>query len=278
MRNITTFLKLSVKLSIICCAFTTVAQAQNLGRFAGGRSEGLSRASVTFRDAWSAQNNIAGSGFLEDIQIGLSHQNRFLVQEFALSHTALTVPTKVGSFSATASYFGFDLYNETTVGIGFARTFGKRFSAGLKAQYHSNFAQEATTQNQFFTLGFGVLAIPFDRLRIGLNVYNLNGATIGDAVYETLPTELDFGAAFDINPDLAILAEVNKAIGTPETFAAAFEYKLLEQIILRTGIRFPEVSNSFGLGMRFGNFQADASYSYAAVLGSNANLSLQYVF
>lgn len=278
MRNITTFLKQSIKLSIICFAFTSAVNAQNLGRFAGGRSEGLSRASVTLHDAWSAQNNIAGSAFLQDIQIGLSHQNRFLVQEFALSHTTLTIPTKVGSFSATASYFGFDLYNETTVGIGFARTFGKRFSAGLKAQYHSNFTQEATAQNQFFTLGIGLLAIPFDRLRIGLNMYNLNGANVGNEVFETLPTELDLGAAFDINSDLVILAEVNKAIGTSETFAAAFEYKLIEQITLRTGVRFPEVSNSFGLGMRFGSFSADASYSYAAILGSNANLSLQYAF
>lgn len=278
MRNITTFLKLFIQSCIIWLSLIPALKAQSLASFAGARAQGLAGASTTLVDAWSTQQNVAASAFLNQPLIGLSHQNRYFLSEFALSHGAFSLPTTLGTFSSTFQYFGFNLHNQTAIGLGFARKFGHRFSAGIKANYHLFYTAQASQQSRFLTFDFGLFSQVFERLKMGAHVRNLNGAAIGESLFEEIPAELRLGSAYNINADLDALLEVSKTIGKAEQYRFGLEYNLLSSLSLRTGVRVPDVVNSFGLGFNKKAFSADIAYSYANQIGSNANLSVQYAF
>ncbi len=252
--------------------------AQNMSAYAGARAEGLSGASLCNIDVWAAHHNVAATARLEQVGIGLSHQNRFLLREFALSHAALVYPTSVGSVNFAVMHFGFTHYNETRIGIGFARGFGSRLSIGLQVNYHHFFVAEASEQPRSFTgeLGFLVQALP--GLHIGVHLFNINQADLGDALHEQFPLQGRLGLQYALTDAVKTAIEVQKSLGIIERYALGLEYVLTKVFVLRSGIQLPHRSNSFGVGLCFRRFSADFSYAYRSDLGSNGNVSLQYLF
>ncbi len=266
-------------LALACSLFaSSYTGAQDLSAFAGARSEALSGASVCLEGVWAAHQNVAATAALDRMQLALSHQNRFLLREFALSHAAFVVPTSLGSFNLAAGYFGFDLYNEMKIGVGYARSFGRWFQAGLQFNYHQFYVSEASVQPRAFTLEAGILIQPVERFSIGLHLFNVNQAEFSEARQDALPVSGKLGALYALNEHVKLLTQIQKTIGREEMYAVGLEYEMLELVVLRTGLQLPNVSNSFGLGLVLRSFSIDLSYAYRDALGSNASASLQYRF
>lgn len=266
-------------LTCICCLVSLTILGQNLSDFAGAKSQAFSGAAVCVTDVWSAHQNVAASAFVTDYSFGVSHQSRFLVKEFALSHAAFVAPTSIGNFNLAASFFGFTQANETKIGAGYARKFGQIVSVGIQVNYQSFFVQEASEQSNLITAEAGFIVKPISRLSIGVHVFNINQARLGDALFEQIPVRGKLGLLYEVTDELNLLAEVRKPIGFDEQYAVGLEYELAQTVLLRTGVSFPTaLSNSFGLGLRFTSFSADFAYAYRSDLGSTASASIQYQF
>ena len=103
---------------------------------AGARSSAMGNASATQQDVWASFHNQAGLAFLKETVIGVSHEQRFMLNELSLNGAAFALPTKKnGTFALSVSYFGYKLYNEQKAGLAYAKSFGDKFSAGVQIDY-----------------------------------------------------------------------------------------------------------------------------------------------
>ncbi len=252
--------------------------AQNYAYFAGGRSAGLAHSSVAITDIWAGHHNQAALGFLEKTTVAISYENRFFLPDLALANAAFAYPSKLGTLGLSLSYFGFELYNESKFGLNYSRAFGKYFSLGLQVNYHSYYVSEGSGSPNSVTFEAGVLAKPVKNLNIGFHVFNPSSSFKNIETEERLPLIARLGAMYKVGDEIGITAEVKKSEGIEERYAVGLEYRIIEKIVLRTGVGLQPLNNTFGLGLDLGAFTADLSYEYAQVLGSNGNLSLQYAF
>lgn len=258
--------------------FPIFSMAQNYGYFAGARSASLAHSSVAISDVWAAHHNQAALAYLEKPSVGVSFEKRYFLSDLSLGNVAFAYPSKLGTIGFSVSYFGFDLYNESKFGLNYSRSFGKYFSFGLQLNYHDYYVEEGIGSPSALTFEAGVLAKPIKKLSLGFHIFNPTASTKNIETEERLPLIARLGALYQVGDDLMITAEVKKHENAKERYAAGVEYQLLEALVFRTGVGVQPLTNTFGLGLKLGWFTTDLSYEYAQVLGSNANISLQYAF
>ncbi|WP_417611381.1 hypothetical protein [Owenweeksia hongkongensis] len=252
--------------------------SQNYGYFAGGRSAAMAHSSVALSDVWSGLHNQAGLAFLEKPSFGLSYENRFFLNDLSLANAALAFPSKLGTVGLSLSYFGFELYNESKIGLNYSRKFGEYFSFGLQLNYHSFYVEEGNHDPGFLTFEAGILTKPIPKLSIGFHVFNPTNSYKNKETDQQIYPIMRLGALYQFNEEVALTGEIKKDINLPERYALGFEYYFIPELAFRTGVGIQPFTNTFGLGLDLGGFTADLSYEYAQTLGNNANISLQYEF
>lgn len=255
-----------------------VSISQNYAYFAGGRSSALAQSSVALTDVWSSFHNQAGLAYLENPVAGISYENRFLLKDLSLANAAFAYPTKLGTIGLDVTYFGFELYNESKIGLNYSRKFGKYFSLGLQLNYHSLYVEEGNYTPDFLTIEGGFLAKPIPKLSIGFHVFNPTNSYKNQDTEQKLSPILRLGGLYQFSDDVGLTGEIKKSIFLDERYSLGFEYRIVEILTLRTGVGLQPFTNTFGIGLNLQGFIADFSYEYAQTLGSNASISLQYEF
>jgi len=101
----------------------------------GSRSASMGNSSVTLSDVWSTHHNQAGLAGLTKPTIGFHHENRFIVKEYGLQSLAFVLPTNSGNFGISLSYFGYSKYNESKIGLGYAKKLSDKISFGVQLDY-----------------------------------------------------------------------------------------------------------------------------------------------
>ena len=75
--------------------------------FSGSRSNSLANASVCLSDVYAYHNNPANLSYIENVSIGISYENRFLLRELLNQSFAIAVPLKYGVLSFGGNTFGY---------------------------------------------------------------------------------------------------------------------------------------------------------------------------
>ncbi|TVQ90189.1 MAG: hypothetical protein EA393_06355, partial [Bacteroidetes bacterium] len=86
----------------------------------GGRAAGMGNAAVTLYDFWAISHNQAGLAKMQNIAAGVYFENRFLIEELNFGAGAVVYPTPSGVLGFNFTYFGFELYNESKLGLAYA--------------------------------------------------------------------------------------------------------------------------------------------------------------
>ncbi len=254
------------------------ASAQNYGYLAGARSAGLAHSSVALEDVWACHHNQAALAWLERPEMAISYENRYFLQDLAIGNAAFAYPSQWGTMGVSLSYFGFDLYNQTKIGLNYSRSFSKFFSFGLQINYESFYVSEGSRQTGTITYEAGIIGKPLRELNLAFHIYNPGNHFKNIETDETLPFIGRLGARYEFSPEVALTAEVRKQQELSERYSLGFEYRLMEILSLRTGAALQPLTNTFGLGFNFSSFHFDLAYEYAQILGNNATISLQYQF
>ncbi|MDZ7848650.1 MAG: hypothetical protein U5L96_18990 [Owenweeksia sp.] len=253
--------------------------AQNFSYLAGARSAALAHCSVAFTDIWAGHHNQAGLAFLEKPSTGISLEKRYFLHDLNLAQASFAYPGEWGSLGLSFSYFGFELYNQSKLGLNYARAFGKYFSLGLQINYHQFYVSEGSGNGGAVSFETGFIAKPIPKLAIGFHLFNPSKNYQNSQTNQRLPLIGRMGAHYKFSESTGLSIEVRKNMAAlREAYALGLEYAFLKNLWLRTGVGLQPFRNTFGLGLDFDDFTADLSYEYAQVLGSNANLSLQYAF
>ena len=242
----------------------------------GGRAAGMGDAAVTLYDFWAISHNQAGLARIQNSAAGVYLENRFLLAELSFGAGAFVYPTTSGVFGFNFTYFGFELYNETKIGLAYARDFGERISTGIQLNYHYTGIGEDYGNKGNLTFELGAIFHILPELSIGVHLFNPTRAKIGDFADERIPTIFKTGFGYEFSERVMVIAEVEKSVNLDPVFKVGVEYRITDPIYLRGGIGTNPTTNSFGFGLELGNLSIDLATSYHYVLGYSPQISFVY--
>lgn len=267
---------LLLQLSFLVYLFS-VASGDNFT--AGARATAIGDASITLSDVFSTTTNQAGLAFMSNYSVGIYSDRKFVnasINNFN-SAVALPISEKVGTFGLSANYYGYKYYNETKVGLAYARKFGPKFSLGIQFDYLRTTIFELGSKN-FFTFEMGFQYKPWKVLTIGAHVYNPIPYKVDKVYGEHLPTIMKFGLGYEPSPKVLLAAEYEQDIHYKPQFKGGIEYRVVKYFSLRAGVQTTPFSASFGFGVNVVGLNLDASASYHPVLGFTPQLAFIYSF
>ncbi|MFW5706600.1 MAG: hypothetical protein ACOC12_01655, partial [Bacteroidota bacterium] len=199
-------MKTSFTLLFILISFQSLKGANDNYLF-GGRAAGMGNAAVTLYDFWAISHNQAGLTKTEDMSAGVYFENRFLVKELNFGAGAFVYPSPSGVFGFSFTYFGFNLYNETKIGLAYARNFGERLSTGIQLNYHYTGIGEDYGNKGNLTFELGVIFHITDNLSIGAHLFNPTRTKISDFADERIPTIFRTGFAYSFSERVIVAVE-----------------------------------------------------------------------
>ena len=214
----------------------------------GSRFGAMANCGVAIPDIWSVSHNQAGLGLIDKTQVGIFHEQEFLVKELSLSSLAAILPIKSGTFGLQLNYFGYTKYHEMKLGIGFGKKLGSKISVGVQLDYFSTFLPAAYSKQQSITVEVGLLSQPVEKLNLGFQIFNPVPKKSKLHVEQQLPTNARLGLAYDLRKIVLLSAETEFSNSEPTVFRAGIEYLIIPSLALRMGISNQETPLSFGLG------------------------------
>ena len=240
----------------------------------GGRSAGMANASVTSYDFWSISHNQAGMTSIRNFSAGIYYENRFGLKELGLKSGAVILPLKSGVFGLNIKNFGYSQYNETKIGLAYAKQFSPKFSAGVQLDYLSTHIAENYGNTSAIAAEAGIIYKLNTKMAIGAHIYNPTRAKIASYNDERAPTIAKLGLSYIFSEKVMIAIETEKDIQYDPYFKAGIEYHPIKQLYIRTGISTNPVLNAFGFGLDFKNFKFDFATSYHRTLGFTPQFSI----
>jgi long-subunit fatty acid transport protein len=212
---------------------------------------------------------------LKSAAAGVYAERRFMLKELNSYTAVIGLPTHAGDFGLKAVYSGFSEYNETQIGLAYARKLGSKMDVGVQFNYNGvRIAGYGNASAISFELG-SVFHIT-DKLRTGFDINNPVGGKFGKDQQEKLPSVYTFGFGYDASEKFFFSAEVIKEEDQPVNVNAGLQYKFISQLMVRAGMSSATSSAWIGLGLSFRSFRLDVTTSYHPQLGLSPGLLLLF--
>lgn len=247
----------------------------------GGRSASMAYNSVTSNDFWSVFNNQAGMAWDAKLAVGAFFENRYFVKEMSTRGLGITIPVaKNDVFGLSFSQYGYSAYNETKVGISYAKVFANRVAAGLQMDY---LRVASTTENGtkgIFTFEAGLQSKVSKKMTIGVFAFNPIHTILSDynGYNEYVPVVLKFGLSYKFSEKFTLLSEAEKDLHFDPILRVGGDFKLNDHFFIRGGMSTGVVQYSIGVGTVWNGFTFDIASSFHQVLGVTPTVSLNYNF
>ena len=238
---------------------------------------GLGAYSNNHIDVFSFSNNQASLAQMKNASAGVYGERRFMLNELSLYQFAIAVPTNAGNFGVNAGYFGFSDYNESQMGLAYARKLGNKVDIGVQFNYNGI---QASGYGNSSAVNFeiGTVFHLTDKLNAGVHAYNPIGGKYGKNSEEKLASVYTVGLGYEASDKFFISTEIEKEENQPVNINAGMQYKFLPQFMARAGIA-TNTSNVFaGVGLFLKTFRLDIVSSYHPQLGVTPGLMLVYNF
>ncbi|HSV09880.1 MAG TPA: hypothetical protein VLI68_03860 [Hanamia sp.] len=234
---------------------------------------GLGAYSINHVDVFSVTSNQAALAQIEKPSVGVFGENRFLVAETNMYSAIVAVPTKEGNFAFQADYFGYKNYNESQLGIAYARKVGTKLDLGIKFNYYS-FRIPGFENPSTVNFEIGVICHFTEKLNGGIHIYNPVGGRLSKTENDKLSSIYSFGLGYEASDNFFVSAEIVKQEDLPVNFNAGVQYNFAKQFFARFGIASQNESPYGGAGVSWKNFRLDISASYHPQLGISPGLML----
>jgi hypothetical protein len=249
------------------------AGAQSLRKPVAVSYIGLGAYSTSQVDVFSVASNQAVLAQIKDPSLGVYGERRFLLTPVNMYTALFALPTKQGNFAFQADYFGYKNYNESQLGIAYARNVGSKLDLGIKFNYYS-FRIPGYEGSSAVNFEIGAIAHLTDKLNAGIHFYNPVGGALSKTVNEKLSSIYKFGIGYEASGQFLISAEVVKEEDLPVNINAGVQYNFEKQFFARFGIATETESPYAGAGVSWSNFRVDISASYHPQLGISPGLML----
>jgi hypothetical protein len=263
---------------ILLFAFShLIINAQTVRRPVAAVYTGLGAYSIDHTDVFSFTNNQASLAQMKSASAGVYGERRFMLDELSLYQLAIAVPTNPGNFGIKASYFGFSDYNESQMGLAYARKLGSKIDVGVQFNYN---AIQVSGYGNSSAINFeiGTIFHLTDKLNAGVHAYNPVGGKYGKNAEEKLASVYTVGLGYEASDKFFVSAEIEKEENQPVNVNAGMQYKFLPQLMARAGIATNTSNLYAGVGLFLKTFRLDVVVSYHPQLGVTPGLMLVYNF
>ena len=252
---------------LIAAVFVSLHTKLNAQYNPGAKQISMSNSDVALsNDVFSLFNNPAGLAQMNWRELGIYYSpSPFGFSELANGFIAYHEPFDFGSIGVGAMTYGFELYRENKISIGFSYNYLNKFFAGAAVNLHTVSIKNYGSDNTFY-LNIGGLFYLTQNFRLGFSVQNLNRASFGNEK-DNIPLIYNTGFSYGVMEDLTFNLAVEKDIRYNYSLRGAIEYYLLEYLSLRTGFSNEPSSYSAGIGINYSYFSLDYAFFTHTDLG-----------
>lgn len=234
---------------------------------------GLGAYSVNHVDAFSVTSNQASLARIKSPALGIYGERRFLMGVTDMYSSIFVLPTDQGNFAVQADYFGYKKYNESQLGLAYARSLGSKLDIGIKFNYYS-FRIPGYQNSDAVNFEAGAIAHLTDQLHVGIHFYNPVGGKLSKTENKKLGSIYKFGVGYEAGENFIISAEIVKQEDFPVNVHAGIQYNFARQFFARMGISSENETPYAGAGVSWNNLRLDVSASYHPQLGLSPGLML----
>jgi hypothetical protein len=228
-------------------------------------------------DVFNFSSNQAALAQIDQTSLGVYGERRFMLSENSLYSFAAALPTSLGNIGINLKYDGFKNFNESQVGLAYARSLGPRLDLGVQFNYYS-YQIPGYTKASTINFEIGAIAHFTERLSGGVHVYNPVKAELGKNSGEKLSSAYKFGLGYDASDNFFASAEIIKQEDMPVNVIGAIQYRFKKQFFARAGFT-SETSGYFaGLGLSWSALRLDVAATYHPQLGISPAILLATQF
>lgn len=226
----------------------------------GARQISMANSDVALaNDVFSLFNNPAGLAQCNWREVGIYYSPApFGLTELSNGYVAYNEPFNFGSISIGGMTYGFELYRESKVVLGYSYNYEDILFAGATFNYHTYSIQNYGSTSAFY-FNLGGLVYILDELRWGFVVNNLNRASIAD-IDDQIPMVLLTGFSFDILQNFSLNFALEKDIRFNPSVQFGIEYDIIEYLSLRAGTSNDPSRFTAGLGINYSIFSLDYAF------------------
>ncbi len=242
----------------------------------GARSNSMANASVALTDVWAFHHNPGALAELNEMSVGVSYENRFLLKELQTQGITFASPLKVGVISAGAQLYGYNLFRTYRAGVGYSLKLSEKFYGGVQLNYQGISIGQGYGSKNTVTGELGFIAKITDDWRLGLSIFNVTRARLDDYKDDRFNSLIRFGTSYNVSKKVLLTAEAEKFVEYDLRAKAGLEYEAISNFYLRVGVATAPIEISSGFGYKWNQFQLDLGTSYHQVLGWSPHFSFTY--
>ena len=229
--------------------------------------------SLKHSDAFSFTQNQAALAQITNVELGVYGEKRFLLASTNMYTAVAVLPTHEGNFGLQLDYFGFKNFNESQIGLAYAKSLGSKMDLGIKINYYG-FRIPAYLNSSAVTFEIGAIAHLSEKVHAGIQMYNPVGGKLSKTDNEKLSSVYKFGAGYEASDKFYVSTEIIKQEDQPVSVDVGFQYNFEKQFFVRAGTS-TETSNSYiGTGISWKNIRLDVTAGYHPQLGVTPGLML----
>jgi len=266
-----------VTLPLLSLFITFTTRGQHIRRPVPSNYTGLGAYSLNSADVFSFTANQASLAQLKTASAGIFAERRYFLEELSSYTAAFGLPTQSGSFGLKMNYYGFSDYNESQIGLAYARKLGSKVDLG--AQFNYNGIRIAGYGNDAaVSFEIGTVLHLTDKLHAGVHVNNPVGGKFGKDQQEKIASVYTFGMGFEPSDKFFLSTDIIKEQDQPVNVNAGIQYKFLPQLLARAGLSTTTSTTWIGIGLFLKSFRIDVTTSIHSQLGITPGLMLVYNF
>ena len=226
----------------------------------GARQISLANSDVALaNDVFTLFNNPAGLAQLNWKEVGIYYSPApFGLTELANGYVAYQQPFSFGSLGIGGMTYGYDLYRESKIILGYSYNYDNIFFIGAAANYHSYSIQNYGSTGVFY-FNLGALVYILDNLRWGFSTSNVKRATVADQD-DLIPVVLSTGFSFDILNNFSLNFALDKDIRYDPSIEFGIDYDLIEYLSLRLGGSNNPSRFTAGIGINYSIVSLDYAF------------------
>ena len=225
-------------------------------------------------DAFSFVGNQAALAALKNFSVGAYGERKFMLADLPSYCLAFALPTSTGNFGVQANYFGSASYNQSQLGLAYARNLGK-VDVGAQFNYHQiKIAGYGNASAINFEAG-AILHVS-EQFQAGVHIDNPTRVSIGKNGDEKLPVVYSFGMGYDASDKFFIGTEIEKMEDQPVNVNAGLQYAFDKKLFARVGVASATSSFYVGVGCLWNGLRIDVAASLHPSLGVTPGMLLVY--
>jgi hypothetical protein len=226
----------------------------------GARQISLANSDVALaNDVFSLFGNSAGLAQLNWREVGIYYSPApFGLTELSNGYVAYNEPLSFGTLAIGGMTYGFDLYRESKVLLGYSYNYQNILFAGVTINYH-NFSIQNYGSTGVIYFNAGSLVYLLDELRWGFFVTNINRASIA-GIDDQIPMVFSTGFSYNFIENFSLNFALEKDIRYNPSVQFGIDYDIIEYLSIRAGASNEPSRFTAGLGINYSIFSLDYAF------------------